>query len=228
MVGRAPRALRASIPVLFGYVPLGMAFGLLFTDKLGCPWPYAALSGLVVFAGAAQFLSVGLLAAHAGLAEIFFATLVLNLRHIFYGFSLFHRFSDNPWLRPYQIFSLTDETYSVLTASRPLPTEEDERFCLRVALLNHAYWVLGCALGGALGSGLRLNVSGLDFTLTALFAVLAVEQALTVRDAFPFLVACAAAAAALLIQPSQMLAVSLAIVSCVLVLKSARAQPARG
>ena len=110
-------AFRASIPVLFGYLPLGVAFGLLF-NALGYPWYYATLSGLVIFAGAAQFLSVGLLAAHAGLMSIFAATLFLNLRHIFYGFSFLHRFPERGWRRYYLIFTLTDETYSVLTASR--------------------------------------------------------------------------------------------------------------
>ena len=80
-------ALRASMPVMFGYVPLGMAFGLLFQD-LGYAWYFASLMGLIVFAGAAQFMAVGLLLAHAGLLEIAVSTFILNSRHLFFGVSL--------------------------------------------------------------------------------------------------------------------------------------------
>jgi 4-azaleucine resistance transporter AzlC len=208
----AARAFKASVPVFFGYVPLGVAFGLLF-NTLGYRWPYAALSGLIVFAGAAQFLSVGLLAAHAGLAAVFAATLSLNLRHMFYGFSLLRRFPERGWRRYYMIFALTDETYSVLTATKLRDRAEDERFCLTVSALNHSYWVAGCALGAFLGSRARVETKGLEFVLTALFVVLAVEQALTVRRWLPFVVA---SAAALLVCPGQMLLASLAIVFAVL------------
>lgn len=214
-------ALRASIPVLFGYLPLGVAFGLLF-NTLGYPWPYATLSGLVVFAGAAQFLSVGLLSAHTGLASIFAATLFLNLRHIFYGFSLLHRFPERGWRRFYLIFALTDETYSLLTTSKLGDRAQDERFCLLVSALNHSYWVAGCTLGALLGSSVRFNTKGLDFVLTALFVVLTLEQALAVRRMFPFAVAATAAAVTLAAFPGQMLLASLAIVFSVLLWKSQR------
>jgi len=221
------RAFKSSIPVLFGYVPLGVAFGLLF-NTLGCPWFYAGLSGLVVFAGSAQFLCVNLLAAHASLAAIFFATLSLNLRHMFFGFSMFHRFPENRWLKPYLIFGLTDETYSVLTATKLENRREDERFCLWVTFLNHSYWVLGCALGGLLGSRFRFDTRGFDFVLTALFVVLALEQAFAVKRAFPFVIAGAAGAAALKICPKQMLPFSLAIVFAILLGKSLQTEDKDG
>jgi len=212
-------AFKASVPVLFGYVPLGVTFGLLFST-LGYPWWCAALSGLVVFAGAAQFLSVGLLGAHAGLAAVFAATLSLNLRHMFYGFSLLRRFPERGWRRWYMIFTLTDETYSVLTAGRRVAADEDERFCLWVSGLNHGYWVAGCALGGLLGSRVRFETKGLDFVLTALFVVLAVEQARTVRRVLPFAAAACAAAVALAFFPSRMLLAALAMVFVFLFWKS--------
>ena len=219
------RAFQVSVPVLFGYVPMGMAFGLLFTKELGLPWYYAALSGLIVYAGAAQFLSVGLLAAGAGLTEIFIATLLLNLRHVFYGFSLLHRVPEAGPRRLYSIFGLTDETYSVLTAKRLADKKEDEAFCFELTWLNHSYWVAGCALGALAGSRWRFDLKGFDFVLTALFAVLTVEQALATRRAASFIIAAAAAVAALLIHPGQMLLVSLALVSAVLLFQSARAGP---
>jgi 4-azaleucine resistance transporter AzlC len=215
------------VPVLFGYIPLGVAFGVLF-GKLGQPWWYAALSGLVVYAGAAQYLSVGLFGAHASLASIFLATLFLNLRHVFYGLSMFQRFSEHPAEKPYLIFGLTDETYSVLTARRLADKSDDERFCLWLTVLDHGYWVAGCGLGALLGRAFRFDVKGLDFVLTALFVVLAIEQALAVRDAFPFVLAAAAAAFALIAWPSQFLVVSLAIVFAVLAFRSTRLPRRRG
>jgi len=176
-------AFRATVPVLFGYIPLGIAFGVLFA-QLGYPWYMATAMGLVVYAGAAQFMSVGLLAAGAGIWEIGLATLLLNARHMFYGLSMAAHFPRGP-SRPYLIFGLTDETYSLLATAGPAGAG----FYLRVTALNQAYWVLGCTIGAWLGAGSGLDLRGLDFVLTALFVVLAIEQALTIREARPFLLA---------------------------------------
>lgn len=204
-------AFRATIPVFFGMFPLGAAFGLLF-NTLGHPWYYAVLSSVFVFAGASQFLSVGLLAAHAGLASIFVATLFVNLRHAFYGFSLTRRFPQHGWRRWYMIFALTDEGFSLLTARKPPAGERDEEFGLWVLGLLQAYWVAGTVLGALLGSRVHFDTKGFDFVLTALFVVLTVEQMLAVKKVFPFALAVAAAAVALAVVPGQMLVTSLAIV----------------
>lgn len=172
-----PAAARATLPVCFGYVPLGLAFGVLFS-QLGAPWPYATLMGVAVYAGSAQFLAVVLLGAGAGLVEIALATLLLNARHMFYGLSLAPRFA--PVSGPahwYLVFGLTDETYSLLTGTAAPPGISQARFDLAVTALNQFWWVLGCTLGGMLGSGLTMNLAGLEFTLTALFVVLLMEQA---------------------------------------------------
>lgn len=212
-------AFRASIPVLFSYLFGGAVFGILF-NTLGYPWPYAVLSGVVVFAGAAQYLSVGLLAAHASLTAVFMATLFINLRHMFYGFSFLRRFPDRGWRRYYLIFTLTDETYALLAASRLETRIDDERYCLWTAGLNHLYWVTGCAIGAVLSHHVRFESRGLEFVMTALFVVLAVEQALSVRRAFPFLIAAGAAALSLSVAPKQMLVTSLAVVFLALLWKS--------
>ncbi len=209
-------ALKATLPVAVSFLPMGAAFGLLF-NTLAYPWYYAVLSGIFVFAGASQFLSVGLIAAHAGLPSIFAATLFINLRHMFYGVSLTRRYPERGWRRWYLIFTLTDETYSLLTAAKRRDRAFDESFCLWVSGVNHAAWVTGCAAGAVLGRGFHLETKGLDFVLTAVFTVLAVEQMRTVRKAFPFAVAAAAAAASLRFFPGQMLAASLTMVSVVLV-----------
>lgn len=180
--------LRTSLPVLFGYLPLGAAFGVLFSD-LGYHWLYAAAMGLFIYAGAGQFLAVGLLANQAGLMEMAVATLLINSRHVFYGLSLMSRMHNRGWRKWYQIFGLTDETYSLITAS-PIPKGIDAgQFHLRITAVNQVYWLIGCTLGAWLGSLLEFSTDGIAFVLPALFMVLTIEQYKHLQDFRPFLAA---------------------------------------
>ena len=167
------KVLRTSLPVSFGYVPLGMAFGVLLVG-LGYSWWWAPLMGLVIYAGSAQFLAVSLLAAGAGVLDAFLATLLLNLRHVFYGLAVLDRYRALKGGQSYAIFGLTDETFSLL-AGTPADAQ-DRNFVLGVTALNQGWWVLGCALGAVAGHSLPFRTEGLAFSLTALFAVLLVEQ----------------------------------------------------
>lgn len=169
----ASSVFRTSLPVAFGYVPLGTAFGVLLAHQ-GYAWWWAPVMGLVIYAGSAQFLAVSLLAAGAGLAESFVATLLLNLRHVFYGLTLVDRYRRLGAARTYAVFALTDETFSLLAGTPP--DARDRRFVVGVTALNQLWWVLGCALGALVGGALPFRTQGLEFSLTALFAVLLVEQ----------------------------------------------------
>ena len=143
-------AFKDSAPVMFGYVPLGMAFGVLF-QSLGYHWLFAPLAGVIIYAGSAQFMAVGLLAAGVSYAEAFIATLVLNSRHIFYGLSVMSRYPKRGLTRWYLIFGLTDETYSLITAQPPT-SSGGARYFAYLTGLNQSYWVIGCALGASLQS----------------------------------------------------------------------------
>jgi 4-azaleucine resistance transporter AzlC len=181
-------AFKTTAPVLFGYIPMGMAFGVLFND-LGFHWIYATLMSLVIYAGAAQFMAIGLLANHAGFMEVAITTLLLNSRHLFYGISLINKFKTD-WLRKfYLIFGLTDETYSLLSSTRPTDDKEQTDFYLLITVLNHSYWIIGSTLGAIVGANMSFNTAGLGFTLPALFMVLAIEQYKSVRESWPFLMA---------------------------------------
>lgn len=210
-------ALHLSLPVMFGYVPLGIAFGVLFSD-LGYHWLWATAMGLFIYAGAAQFLAVGLIANHAGLFEVFVAILLLNARHLVYGLSLISTLELKGWRRWYLIFALTDETYSLLSVTH---AASQDRLQLRIAALNQFYWVFGCTLGAWLGSRLDLPTEGAEFALPALFTVLAIEQYRAVRRPQLFLAALAIAAVALLISPDNMLLIAIVLaVSLLLMLHS--------
>lgn len=180
--------LRTSLPVLFGYLPLGAAFGVLFSD-LGYHWLYAMAMGLFIYAGAGQFLAVGLLANQAGLMEMAIATLLINSRHVFYGLSLMSQMHNKGWRKWYQVFGLTDETFSLITATKVPAGIRPGQFHLRITAINHLYWLIGCTLGAWLGSQLEFSTEGIAFVLPALFMVLTIEQYKHLRDIRPFLVA---------------------------------------
>ncbi|MFA5662803.1 AzlC family ABC transporter permease [Castellaniella sp.] len=194
-------------PVAMGYIPLGAICGFLFVQAGGPAWLAVAASALI-YAGAAQFMMVPMLAAGLPLSTIGLATLVLNLRHVFYGLSLLNTLPAVRWQRWYVIFSLTDETYSVLTA---LPAEQRRQRIMLLSVLNQGWWILGTTLGAVLGGQAHWELNGLDFVLAALFAVLAVEQWRARQDAFPIWVALVAWAIAQTLLPSQALALAIGL-----------------
>ena len=204
-----------------GYVPLGAVFGFLFVQAGGSAW-LAVAASLLVYAGAAQFMMVPMLVAGVPLGAIVLATLVLNLRHVFYGLSLLNTLPARRWQRWYCIFALTDETYSVLTA---LPAHERASRMTLLSALNQGWWVLGTALGALLGAQAQIALTGLDFVLAALFAVLAVEQWRVRRDALPIWLAAGAYLVGMLLMPSQALAIAIALCLVVTALRPVRPTP---
>ncbi len=191
------RAFAASVPVLLGYVTIGFGFGLLAVNT-GYPAWFAILMSVFVYAGAAQYIGIGLFAAGATLPEIALITLIVNLRHAAYGLSMITPFGIHPRARPYLVFALTDETYALLS-SATAGERADGRFLVLVSALNQSYWVAGTALGALAGALIPFRVQGLDFALTAMFIVLAVEQVIRLKKALPFVVAGLSAVAAKLI-----------------------------
>ena len=168
-------AFRQSLGVLFGYVFLGTAFGILLRQAgFGALWSLA-FSGLV-YAGSLQFVLAGFLAAPTALPTVALMSLFINARHLFYGLSFIERFRSMGKKRPYMIFSLTDETYSVLCGMDEVPAGVDKNCAMfLVALLDQLYWVAGSLLGTFAG-GLPLDFTGIDFSMTALFLVIFLEQ----------------------------------------------------
>jgi len=172
---------------MFGFVPLGIAFGLLFQD-LGYPWYFASLMGIIVYAGAAQFMAIGFLSAGLGVVEIAMSTFFLNSRHMFYGLSFLESFGNWNIRKLYLIFGMTDETYALLTTIKVPESFVKERYYLYITLFAQFYWVLGCTIGAILADVLTFNTDGMEFAATALFVVLLIEQWIIVRRLLPFIV----------------------------------------
>jgi 4-azaleucine resistance transporter AzlC len=218
-------AFRYSIPVLLGYLAIGVAFGLLLTGK-GYPWWLAPVMGILMYAGAGQYIAVGLFAAGTTLWEACLVQLVVNARHIAYGFSLLKRFQKAGLYRYYLIYALSDETFALLSslpddppaADSPAPVSGDKaRFMFCVALLDQSYWVAGSTIGAVAGSLIPFNMEGIGFALTALFVVLMIEQILRVKDPLIFVVSALAAILGVFFLPSRLsllsaMALSLALI----------------
>ena len=168
-------ALRRTVPVACGYIFLGMAFGILLSEAgYGPAWALA--SSLFVYAGSMQFVMVSLLAAGASLYTVAVTTFLVNARHIFYGLGFIEKYRGMGRRFPYMVFSLTDETYSVLCSMDP-PNGLDWNDCaFYVSLFDQFYWVLGSVLGAALGQAIPVDLTGIDFSMTALFVVIFVDQ----------------------------------------------------
>jgi 4-azaleucine resistance transporter AzlC len=210
-------AVKYSFPVFLGYITIGIAFGL-FAVERGYPWYLALATGVIMFAGAGQFIAVGLFASGASLAEAVLIEFVVNARHIAYGLSMIRRFRSAGVFRPYLIFSLTDETFALLSAlpeippgsaaaaENPVPVynsslKERGRFMFLVSLLNQIYWNTGILIGAFAGSVIPWNFEGVSFALTALFIVLMVEQMFRIKRPAPFVISALTAAAAVFLLP---------------------------
>ena len=173
------KAVKATLPVMAGYLVLGAGFGIVMKANGYGIWWTVSMS-LFIYAGSMQYIGVGLLTSGASLLSVALTTLMVNARHLFYGLSMVEKYKDTGAKKPYLIFSLTDETYSIVCSS-----EKDSNFYFLVSLLDHSYWVLGTAVGSLLGSVLRFNTEGIDFALTALFLTVFTDQWLHGKKHFP-------------------------------------------
>lgn len=172
------KAVRSTFPVFSGYIVLGFGFGIVLHSKgFGILW--ALCMSLFIYAGSMQYVAIDLLSGGASVITMAVTTVLVNARHLFYGISMIDKYKSAGKFKPYLIFALTDETYSLVC------TEEEEnshRYHFLVSLFNHIYWVGGTVLGAAVGSAFDFAPKGIDFALTALFVTVFVEQWLSSKD----------------------------------------------
>ncbi len=168
-------SFKASVPVMAGYIILGMGFGILLQSK-GYGWWWAALMSITIYAGSMQYVAIDLISGGATLITTAIMTLMVNIRHLFYGITMLEKYKNTGKKKPYLIYSLTDETFS-LVCSPVLPDTVDKNlYYLLVSLFDQFYWVLGSVIGGIVGSAITFNTAGIDFSMTALFVVIFVDQ----------------------------------------------------
>lgn len=175
-----------TIPVMAGYMVLGIGFGILLRDAgYGVLWALAM--SLLIFAGSMQYVGVGLLAGGASIITTIFTTIMVNARHLFYSISMIGKYKDSGKYKPYLIFALTDETYSLLCDGNAPEGEDANLYRFLVSLFNQSYWVTGSIVGNLLGAILPFSTQGIEFSMTALFIASFTEQWITSRNHIPAL-----------------------------------------
>lgn len=168
-------ALPHTLPICIGFIVLGMSYGFLMRSK-GFPLIYPMLMSLFIFAGSMEFVTVNLLLSDFNPLHVFFLTLMVNARHIFYGISMLDKYKNCGWKKPYLIFAMCDETFTVNCAVTPPEDVDKGWFMFFVTLLNQIYWVSGATLGALLGYIIHFDASGIEFVMTALFVVMFINQ----------------------------------------------------
>lgn len=168
-------AFPVTIPVLTGFLCLGMAYGVLMQSKGYGPFWAVAMSA-IAFGGSMQFVAITLLTTAFDPVQAFLLSVMVNARHLFYGLSLLEKYRGLGKVRAFLIYTLCDETFSLVSTVEPPEGVVPKAFYLCISLLDYSYWIIGTALGGILGNFITFDTTGLDFALTALFVVLFLEQ----------------------------------------------------
>ena len=164
-----------TVPVLMGYLSIGIVFGWMLSAAGFHPL-WSAVMSVTIYAGSGQYLGVELLSKAAPLADAAFLTLILNFRHLVYGLSMLEKFRDLGLRKLYMIFALSDETYALLAGVSPPEGVDSRDFYFSIAALDQLYWIAGSVIGAVAGALITINTQGIDFAMTALFLVIAVEQ----------------------------------------------------
>lgn len=220
------KALKAAfpitVPVLMGYLSIGIAFGLML-EAVGYNVIWSFFMSLIIYAGSGQYLGVELLATGAVLFQVALLTFLINFRHLVYGLSMLEKFRGMGWRKFYMIFSLTDETYALLAGANPPPGIDAKEFYFSVAVLNHGYWILGSVIGSVAGALIGFDTTGVEFAMTALFLVIAVDQWRSYRSHVPAILGAAATLLCLkLVGAETMLLPALGIIIVVLLILRVR------
>ena len=202
MLKNLPNAMKSAfphtIPVLTGFTFLGIAYGILMSD-MGYDWTWTLLTSSVVFAGALQFVGISLLTAAFDPLLAFLIAISVNARHLFYVMSMLEKYASSGKIKPYLIFGMCDETFSILCSTEPPPNVDKRAFMLSVTFLNQSYWVLGSVVGALIGPHLTFNTQGIYFVMTAFFVVIFLNQWQTQKNRSPALIGIGAALVSLLI-----------------------------
>ena len=209
-------ALKSTVPVLSGYLVLGIGFGLLCQSS-GFPWWTGVLMSLIIYGGSMQFVLVGLLTSGASALTAALTTLMVQARHLFYGISVVDRYRDIGAVKPYVIFTLTDETYALVCTDEIPEMCSRNRYRFFVSLFDHIWWVSGTLIGVLLGQIIPFSTEGIEFSMTALFVTVFVEQWLSTDNHLPALIGlCASLVSLLIFGPSRFLIPAMVLITVLL------------
>lgn len=174
-----------TIPIMVGYIVLSIGFGI-YASNAGISLLYVILMSVFVYAGSMQYVLVNLISSGVSLLTTALTTFMVNARHFFYGISMIDKYSGKDIRNPYLMFSLTDETYSLVCSSH-IEGIDDKTYYFYVSLFNQIYWIIGSVLGVVLGNVLTISTDGIEFSMTALFITVFMEQWLSQKNHLPAL-----------------------------------------
>ena len=181
------QAFKVTVPIMLGYVPLGIGFGLIMANA-GYNALWAFFSSMSIYSGTGQYMSVNFLSHGAAILEIILIIVIMNSRMMFYGLSFIEKFGGMGIAKWYMIFALTDETYALLCTIKPPGGIDEKKFMFCIAMMNQSYWVCGSVIGALFGAVIRIDITGVDFIMTALFVVLCMDQWKKYRSHQPFFI----------------------------------------
>ena len=191
-------ALPYTIPIFAGFWFLALAYGILMNVN-GFSFVYPMLMSLLIFGGSLEFIVITMLMSPFAPMAALTITLLVQARHLFYGITMLDRFKGMGWKKPYLIFGMCDETFSI-NYTADIPEDVDRGwFMFFVTLLNHFYWVSGATVGGLVGSLLKFNTEGLDFVMTAMFVTIFMNQWMKEKEKYTGLIGIGATLVCLII-----------------------------
>ena len=174
--------IKLTIPMLFAFFPIGLGFGL-YGTQLGFSPLVVTLMSFLVYAGSSEFLAISMMATGETITQVLLSGFLVNLRHVFYGLSVFDNLPKNRWLKFYTVTTLSDETYALLASTKL----NNKMHAVLIAALLHFYWFVSVGLGAFIGGAASFKIKGVEFVLAALFVVLMIEQYKQIRKVEPFL-----------------------------------------
>lgn len=181
------RAFVKTLPVMAGYMVLGFGFGII-TMEAGYGFWIALLMSILVYAGSMQYVLVSLLTGGASMISCAVTTLMVNARHLFYGVSMVEKYKGAGRKKPYLMFALTDETYSLVCGGDCPEKMDFHTYAMAVSFMNQIYWITGTVLGALTGAFVNLNFAGVDFAMTALFITVFVDQWKSTKNHLPAMI----------------------------------------
>ncbi len=180
------RAFFDTLPVMSGYMVLGIGFGIMLEEAGYGVWWSLLMSG-AIFAGSMQYVGISLLTSAASIPTAILTTLMVNARHLFYGVSMIDKYKGAGKKKPYMIFALTDETYSLVCYDKFDNKKDMHTYSFYVSVLDQSYWVLGSVIGSLIGFAIPFSMAGIEFSMTALFVTVFVDQWQSVKNHIPAL-----------------------------------------
>ena len=197
------KAFKDTLPVMAGYLVLGIGFGIIMTTSGYSP-VWSLIMSLFIYAGSMQYVGIGLLTGGASLITVALTTLMVNARHLFYGISMVDKYKKTGKVKPYLIYGLTDETYALAVAAnndteKEVDITSQNKYFFLITVMDHFYWVTGSMIGALLGTIITFDTTGIDFALTALFITIFTDQWLKTKKHLPAIIGVAASVLSLII-----------------------------